>query len=49
MAVICIILGLCAISTGVGLVYLPAGIIAGGASLVALGLLWIKGKSNRPG
>lgn len=48
MALICVILGLCAISGGVGMIYLPAGIIAGGAALVALGLAWIKGKS-RPG
>lgn len=46
MAVICVIFGLCAISAGIGLIYIPAGIIAAGASLVALGLLWIKGKSR---
>lgn len=48
MALFFIIVGLCAISAGVGLIYLPAGIIAGGAALVALGLVWIKGKS-KPG
>lgn len=45
MAVILIILGLSAISFGVGMISLPAGIIAAGASLTALGLLWIKGRS----
>jgi len=45
MALVCLILGLCAIAAGAGMIYLPAGIIAGGAALVALGLAWIKGKS----
>ena len=46
MAVICVILGLCAISAGVGMLCIPAGVITAGASLVALGLVWIRGKSR---
>ena len=46
MAVICVLLGLCAISAGVGMLSIPAGVITAGASLVALGLVWIRGKSR---
>ena len=45
MALYCVILGLCAVSYGVGMIYLPAGIIAGGVFLAALGAVWIKGKN----
>ena len=48
MAVICVILGLGVVSYGIGCIYLPAGIIAAGAFLAALGLVWIKGKGARP-
>lgn len=46
MAVVCILFGLCAISAGVGMLCIPAGIITAGVSLVALGLVWIRGKSR---
>ncbi len=43
MATVCVILGLAVFSFGVGCIYIPAGMIAAGASLVALGLAMIRG------
>jgi hypothetical protein len=38
-----IVLGLAAVSTGAGLVYVPAGVISAGVGLLALGLVKEKG------
>lgn len=43
---ILLVLGAISVSCGIGLIYLPAGIIASGAAMMALGVLLIKGGSN---
>lgn len=41
-----LVLGAAIISTGVGLIYLPAGIISAGTALMGLGILLWGGDSN---
>lgn len=43
---ILLVLGAISVSCGIGLIYLPAGIIASGAAMMALGVLLIKGGSS---
>ena len=35
----CIVMGSCAVAAGIGFIYWPAGVIAAGLVLVALGML----------
>lgn len=41
-----LVLGAVAVSAGIGLIYLPAGIISAGGLTMALGVLLIKGGSD---
>lgn len=43
---ILLVLGAISVSCGIGLIYLPAGIIASGAAMMTLGVLLIKGGSS---
>ena len=43
IVILAFLLGLCAISAGVGMIYLPAGIIAAGVGLVALSFILSRG------
>ena len=47
IVIICFILGLTAISFGAGIIYLPAGIIAAGVSLVVLALILSRGSDPK--
>ena len=43
IVIVAFVLGLAAISIGVGMIYLPAGIIAAGVGLVALSIILSRG------
>ena len=47
IAAACFLLGLLVFSVGAGLVFLPAGVMAAGASLVAVTWLWARGVAKR--